>query len=53
MRIGIDCSLVAGQRTGIGQYCYHLVRALSQTDRENVYQLHPVFYFAFTPLTAK
>jgi glycosyltransferase involved in cell wall biosynthesis len=49
MRIGIDCSLVAGQRTGIGQYCYQLVRALSRVDRENIYRLYPVFYFVFHP----
>src|SRR5215510_5130709 len=49
MRIGIDCSLVAGQRTGIGQYCYHLVRTLSQIDQDNDYCLYPVFYYAFHP----
>lgn len=49
MRIGIDCSLVPGERVGIGQYAYHLVRALSQIDRENEYLLYPVFYYTFHP----
>jgi hypothetical protein len=42
MRIGIDCSLVPGERVGIGQYSYQLVRALSRIDQANTYQLYPV-----------
>ena len=49
MRIGIDCSLVPGQRVGIGQYAYQLVRALGQIDQHNVYRLYPVFYYTFHP----
>ena len=49
MRIGIDCSLVVGQRTGIGRYCYHLVQTLSQIDKENEYCLYPVFYYTYHP----
>ena len=49
MRIGIDCSLVPGERAGIGQYAYQLVRALSQIDHQNKYVLYPVFYYTFHP----
>ena len=49
MRIGIDCSLVPGERTGIGQYCYQLVHALSRIDSDNRYLLYPVFYYTFHP----
>jgi glycosyltransferase involved in cell wall biosynthesis len=49
MRIGIDCSLVPGERVGIGQYSYQLVQALSRIDQENAYRLYPVFYYTFHP----
>lgn len=49
MRIGIDCSLVPGERVGIGQYSYQLVQALSRIDHENEYVLYPVFYYTFHP----
>lgn len=49
MRIGIDCSLVPGERVGIGQYSYQLVQALSRIDHENEYLLYPVFYYTFHP----
>ncbi|MCS6927334.1 MAG: glycosyltransferase family 4 protein [Candidatus Binatia bacterium] len=49
MRIGIDCSLVPGERVGIGQYAYQLVQALSRIDHENEYVLYPVFYYTFHP----
>jgi glycosyltransferase involved in cell wall biosynthesis len=49
MRIGIDCSLVPGERVGIGQYSYQLVQALSQVDHENAYVLYPVFYYTYHP----
>jgi glycosyltransferase involved in cell wall biosynthesis len=50
MRVGIDCSLVPGERVGIGQYSYQLVQALSRIDHENEYLLYPVFYYTFHPL---
>jgi glycosyltransferase involved in cell wall biosynthesis len=49
MRIGIDCSLVPGARTGIGEYCHQLTHALSRVDRENTYRLYPAFFFVFHP----
>ena len=49
MRIGIDCSLVPGERVGIGQYAYQLVHALCRIDPENCYRLYPVFYYTFHP----
>lgn len=49
MKIGIDCSLVPGDRVGLGQYSYQLVRALSHIDQENTYRLYPVFYYTFHP----
>ncbi len=49
MKIGIDCSLVPGERMGIGQYAYQLVQALSRIDHENEYLLYPVFYYTFHP----
>lgn len=49
MRIGIDCSLVPGERMGIGQYAYQLVHALCRIDPDNYYRLYPVFYYTFHP----
>jgi glycosyltransferase involved in cell wall biosynthesis len=49
MRIGIDCSLVPGERVGLGQYAYHLVQALSRIDQEDSYRLYPVFYYVVHP----
>ncbi|MFQ5736861.1 MAG: glycosyltransferase family 4 protein [Thermodesulfobacteriota bacterium] len=40
MKIAFDCSLVPGQRGGIGQYSYNLARALSRIDRRNEYTLY-------------
>jgi glycosyltransferase involved in cell wall biosynthesis len=37
MRIVFDCSLVPGQRGGVGQYSYQLANALSRVDAENSY----------------
>jgi len=44
MKIGIDCSAVTADRTGVGEYAYHLVRALSKVDHENSYVFYPIFY---------
>jgi glycosyltransferase involved in cell wall biosynthesis len=49
VRIGIDLSLVPGQRAGVGQYAYQLARALAGIDRENSYLLYPVFYYIVHP----
>lgn len=39
MRIAFDCSLVPGQRGGVGQYSYQLARAFSRVDADNTYTL--------------
>ncbi len=53
MRIGIDYSMgIANIRTGIGNYCYQLVDALSKIDRENEYILYP-FFIIFSTWTTK
>ncbi len=49
VRIGIDVSLVPGQRVGGGQYAYQLARALAEIDRRNSYVLYPVFYYIVHP----
>lgn len=49
MRIGIDCSLVPGEKVGVGQYSYNLIKALSKIDKENKYLLYPTFYYIFHP----
>ncbi len=40
MKIAFDCSLVPGQRGGIGQYSLNLARALSRVDKVNDYTLY-------------
>lgn len=47
MKIGIDCSQVSAESTGVGLYEYNLVSALSRVDRENDYLLYPAFYGLF------
>lgn len=50
MKIGIDYSMgIASARTGVGNYCYQLVDALSKIDTENKYILYPFFYNIFDP----
>jgi glycosyltransferase involved in cell wall biosynthesis len=49
MRIGIDLSLIPGQRTGGGQYSYQLAAALARVDRRHRYRLYPVFYYIVHP----
>jgi len=49
MKIGFDCSAVPGARTGVGEYSYHLVRALAKIDSVNSYTLYPFFYHLITP----
>jgi glycosyltransferase involved in cell wall biosynthesis len=43
MTIGIDCSAVAGERSGLGQYAFNLVHALSEIDTANRYLLYILF----------
>ena len=45
MEIGIDCSLVLSQMTGIGQYTSNLVESLIELDQDNRYLLYPVFEY--------
>lgn len=49
MRIGLDVSLVPGERVGVGQYAYQLARALARVDHVNSYVLYPVFYYIVHP----
>lgn len=43
MEIGIDISLAVGQRAGVGQYSFNLVKELAKLDLENQYTLFPFF----------
>ncbi|MCR4286660.1 MAG: glycosyltransferase family 4 protein, partial [Deltaproteobacteria bacterium] len=48
MKIGFDCSAaLLDQRTGVGNYSFLLIRALSKIDKENEYLLYPFFYHIF------
>jgi glycosyltransferase involved in cell wall biosynthesis len=49
VRIGIDLSLIPGERAGGGQYGYQLAAALARIDRRNRYRLYPVFYYIVHP----
>jgi len=49
MRVGLDLSLVPGQRAGGGQYAYQLARGLAAVDRKNTYLLYPTFYYIVHP----
>lgn len=49
MKVGIDVSLVAGERAGGGQYAYQLARALPHVDPLVSYVLYPVFYYIVHP----
>jgi glycosyltransferase involved in cell wall biosynthesis len=49
MRIGIDVSLIPGERAGGGQYAYQLAAALARVDRRHRYRLYPVFYYIVHP----
>ncbi len=41
MRVAIDCrSFLKRQYTGIGRYAYHLVKSLTEIDRNNEFQLY-------------
>lgn len=49
MKIGLDLSLVPGQRAGGGRYSYELACALARIDAVNSYVLYPVFYYIVHP----
>ncbi len=47
MRIGIDISSVAGEKTGIGNNTTNLITQLARIDKINQYILYPSFYRSF------
>jgi glycosyltransferase involved in cell wall biosynthesis len=49
MKIGIDASLVVGEKAGVGFYEASLVKALAAIDPRNDYVLYPFFYYIFDP----
>lgn len=49
MKVGLDVSLVAGERAGGGEYSYQLARALPRVDPGVSYLLYPVFYYIVHP----
>jgi glycosyltransferase involved in cell wall biosynthesis len=49
VKVGIDVSLVPGQRVGVGQYAFQLAQALAKVDRKTTYILYPVFYYIVHP----
>jgi glycosyltransferase involved in cell wall biosynthesis len=49
MKIGIDASLVVGEKAGVGFYTACLIDALAATDEHNQYILYPFFYHIFDP----
>ncbi len=49
MKIGIDASLVVGNRAGVGWYTASLIEALAAVDHQNKYILYPFFYYIFDP----
>ncbi len=40
MRVGIEASVLAKERSGVGQYVHHLVTGLGHVDQKNEYLLH-------------
>ena len=49
MKIGIDASLVVGEKAGVGWYTASLIEALARVDHQNKYILYPFFYHIFDP----
>ena len=47
MEIGIDISLAVGQRAGVGQYSFNLVKELVKLDQKNEYTLFPFFIYIY------
>ena len=50
MKIGIDASLVVGEKAGVGWCTANLIEALARVDHHNQYSLYPFFYHIFDPL---
>lgn len=48
MRVALDCTLVPGNRAGIGQYCYSLAHALSKADGADSY-----LFYVLAPLAGR
>jgi len=49
MKIGIDASLVVGEKAGVGWSTANLIEALATVDHHNQYVLYPFFYHIFDP----
>ena len=49
MKIGIDASLVVGEKAGVGWATANLIEALATVDQKNQYSLYPFFYYIFDP----
>ena len=49
MKIGIDASLVVGEKAGVGWSTANLIEALARVDHQNQYSLYPFFYHIFDP----
>ena len=49
MKIGIDASLVVGEKAGVGWSTANLIEALARVDHRNQYSLYPFFYHIFDP----
>ena len=49
MKIGIDASLVVGEKAGVGWCTANLIEALARVDHHNQYRLYPFFYHIFDP----
>ena len=49
MRVGIDVSLLAGNKAGVGCYTAGLLEGLAAIDQRNDYYLYPFFYHIFHP----
>ncbi len=49
MKIGIDASLVVGEKAGVGWSTANLIEALARVDHHNQYSLYPFFYYIFDP----
>ena len=49
MKIGIDASLVVGEKAGVGWCTANLIEALARVDHHNQYSLYPFFYHIFDP----
>lgn len=53
MRIGIDCRSLCGEKTGIGYYTYHLIKALHRLQEDSSLCLYSSRRFDFPQLGEK